>query len=204
MIKSQPPTNPDIDHNIDHGMDPDSKSDILLQEASAKGNSRLAHLFTESKSSITSPVSANAPVTHQSSNTTRNQLKNSEKALPERRPSIKKTLKRQNVRPPSSSSSTDTSSVDGDEERHLSQHQPVECKPTNPVARTVVPQTPSSQSLSPQPQQQQKQQQQPILGDLIDLSDMDLQSPPQSTPQQNFEETSSAGNKSKSDIPDLL
>lgn len=202
VTKSKPPTDLGIDHNIGYGMDPDSNSDILLQEASAKGNNRLAHLFTESKSSTLSSVSVNAPVTHQSSNTTRNRLRNSDKALPERRPPIKKTLKRQNVRPSSSSSSADTSSVGGDEEQHLSQHHPVEGKPTNSVTVTAVPKKPSPQSLSPQPQPQQ--QQQPILGDLIDLSDMELQSPSQSTSQQHFEGTSSAGNKSKSDIPDLL
>ena len=194
---------PRTDSNLDHGANSDTDSDILLREASAKGKNRLSHLFTESKSLTSSSLSAEATITRQNPNLLRNRSRNGDKALSERRPSTKKTFKRHNEHPSSSSSSAATSSVAGDE----GQHHLVDSKPTNSSAAaatgttlpTTAPPSSSPPSSSPQPKEEQQQRQLPILGDLIDLSDIDL---PSST--QRVTDTSFTDNKDKSDILNIL
>ena len=167
----------------DPGLDPDT----LLQQASAKGNNRLLHLFTDTDFSISSR-SVTAASSHTTS-TPKDKLKKLNKVVPETRSSIGKTSKRHTALSSSSSSSAATSSAAVDD----GQHSAIPNKPS--ISPTTL--GTSSAAEKPQPAAQQPQPQS-VLGDLIDLSDMD---PPAT---QQRAQSPNTDNLSKSHVPDLL
>ena len=188
---------PRIGSNEDKDSDPDIDPDTLLKEASAKGNNRLLQLFTDARPAA---MSQSAAVSGgQSPTISRDISKSAREKVPRRHPSVRRTQKKGKAQPLSSSSSATSSSVAEDDGQRSAKSKERIMLSTAPAVAGGILKEPAEATKVPK-SAVQKPQPQPVLGDLIDLSDMDPPTTQQQLPSRNV----TTDGESNSTIPDLL